>query len=155
MRPEFVDSVRRVIDHSGIDPSWLELEITERVVTNSDDISRSMGALAETGIRFAIDDFGTGYSSLLHLQRLPLSTLKIDRSFIRQLSESSRSYPIVRAMISMGHSLQMEIIAEGVETEDQRTTLQELDCDCIQGYLLSRPAPPESLNALFLTLQSQ
>ena len=147
VRPEFADEVRKVIEHAGIDPAWLELEITERVVSNSEDISASIDALAKIGVRFAIDDFGTGYSSLLHLQRLPVSTLKIDRSFVRQLSESSRSYPIVDAMISMGHSLQMEVIAEGVETEDQMAILQKLHCDCIQGFLLSRPATAEVTEA--------
>jgi diguanylate cyclase (GGDEF)-like protein len=147
--PEFSEEVRRVIDRAGIDPAWLELEITERVVANSEDISTCIDALAKIGVRFAIDDFGTGYSSLLHLQRLPVSTLKIDRSFVRQLSEASRSYPIVNAMISMGHSLQMEVIAEGVETEDQRATLRKLGCDCIQGFLLSRPAAPEAIEQSF------
>jgi diguanylate cyclase (GGDEF)-like protein/PAS domain S-box-containing protein len=149
-RPQFAQEVRRILDRSGIDPAWLEFELTERVVASADEIADSIGELAALGVRFAIDDFGTGYSSLLHLQRLPVSVLKIDRSFIHQLSESSRSYPIVRAMISMGHSLQMEIIAEGVETEAQRKTLEALQCDCIQGFLISRPAPPETIESNFL-----
>jgi EAL domain-containing protein (putative c-di-GMP-specific phosphodiesterase class I) len=148
VRPEFADEVRRVIERTGIDPEWLELEITERVVSNSEDVSACVEALARAGVRFAIDDFGTGYSSLLHLQRLPVSTLKIDRSFIRQLSETSRSYPIVNAMISMGHSLKMEVIAEGVETEDQLSLLRKMHCDCIQGFLLSRPAGQEVIERI-------
>jgi EAL domain-containing protein (putative c-di-GMP-specific phosphodiesterase class I) len=148
MRSNFVAEVRQVISESGIDPAWLEMEITERVVLNFDEIAKRMEQLAEIGIRFAVDDFGTGYSSLQHLQRLPISTLKIDRSFVQQLSESSRSYPIVKAIIAMGHSLQMEVIAEGVETEDQMQVLRKLGCKCVQGFLLSHPSPPDVIESI-------
>jgi diguanylate cyclase (GGDEF)-like protein/PAS domain S-box-containing protein len=148
MRPDFVPEVRQAISQSGIDPAWLEMEITERVVLNINEIAGRMTELADLGIRFAVDDFGTGYSSLQHLHRLPVSSLKIDRSFVRQLCESSRSYSIVKSIIAMGHSLQMEVIAEGVEHEDQMHVLRELDCDCIQGFLLSHPSPPEAIEAL-------
>jgi diguanylate cyclase (GGDEF)-like protein/PAS domain S-box-containing protein len=148
MRSDFVAEVRQVISESGIDPAWLEMEITERVVLNFDEIAKRMEQLAEIGIRFAVDDFGTGYSSLQHLQRLPISTLKIDRSFVQQLSESSRSYPIVKAIIAMGHSLQMEVIAEGVETEDQMQVLRKLGCKCVQGFLLSHPSPPDDIESI-------
>ena len=152
MRPDFAAEVERAISESGIDPSWLEMEITERVVLDFDEIARRMRPLADMGIRFAVDDFGTGYSSLQHLHRLPISTLKIDRSFIQQLSKASRSYPIVKAIIAMGHSLQMEIIAEGVEHEDQLCILNDLGCDYIQGYLLSRPLNPEAIETLLKPL---
>jgi EAL domain-containing protein (putative c-di-GMP-specific phosphodiesterase class I) len=107
-----------------------------------------MTELAAMGIRFAVDDFGTGYASLQHLHRLPISTLKIDRSFIQRLCESSRSYPIVKAIIELAHNLKMQVIAEGVEDEDQMQLLRELKCDCIQGFLLSRPLPPEEIKVL-------
>ena len=148
MRPDFLAEVQQVISESGIDPKWLEMEITERVVLNVDEIAKRMTELAEMGIRFAVDDFGTGYSSLQHLHRLPISTLKIDGSFVQQLCESSRSYSLVKSIIAMGHSLHMEVIAEGVEHQDQMQVLRELDCDCIQGFLLSRPAPPETIEGL-------
>lgn len=148
MRPDFVTEVRQAISESGINPAWLEMEITERVVLNINEIAKRMSELAEIGIRFAVDDFGTGYSSLQHLHRLPVSTLKIDCSFVQQLCESSRSYSIVKSIIAMGHSLHMEVIAEGVEHEDQLRVLRELDCDCIQGFLLSHPSPPETIEAL-------
>ena len=148
MRSDFVAEVQQAISRSGIHPQWLEMELTERVVLDIDEAAGRMAQLAAMGIRFALDDFGTGYSSLQHLQRLPISTLKIDRSFIQQLCESSRSYSIVKAIISMGHGLQMQVIAEGVEREDQRNVLRELGCDCIQGFLLSRPSDPEAINAL-------
>ncbi|HTF68222.1 MAG TPA: EAL domain-containing protein [Edaphobacter sp.] len=148
MRSDFVGEVQEVISEAGIEPSWLEMEITERVVLNIDEIAPRMTELADMGIRFAVDDFGTGYSSLQHLHRLPISTLKIDCSFIQLLCESSRSYSLVKSIIAMGHSLQMEVIAEGVEHEDQMQVLQDLDCDCIQGFLLSKPSSPETIEKL-------
>jgi diguanylate cyclase (GGDEF)-like protein len=145
MRSDFAAEVRRAIMESGVDPAQLEIEITERVVLNFDEIAKRMTELAAMGIRFAVDDFGTGYASLQHLQRLPISTLKIDRCFIQRLCESSRSYPIVKAIIELAHTLKMQVIAEGVEDEDQLQLLRELKCDCIQGFLLSRPLPPEEI----------
>jgi EAL domain-containing protein (putative c-di-GMP-specific phosphodiesterase class I) len=118
---------------------------------NFDEIAKRMAEFAAMGIRFAIDDFGTGYASLQHLHRLPVSTLKIDRSFIQRLCESSRSYPIVKAMIELAHGLKIQVIAEGVQNEDQMQLLRELKCDCIQGFLLSRPLPPEEINVSLLT----
>jgi diguanylate cyclase (GGDEF)-like protein len=148
MRPEFVNEVRAAISESGINPEHLEMEITERVVLETNEIVEPMTELAKIGIRFAVDDFGTGYSSLQHLHQLPISTLKIDCSFIRQLCQSSRSYSLVKSIIAMGHSLQMDVIAEGVEHEDQMRVLQELDCDFIQGFLLSQPSSPEEIEFL-------
>jgi len=148
IQPEFVNEVQSALSNSGIDPAWLEMEITERVVLNTHEIAQRMAELAQMGIRFAIDDFGTGYSSLQHLLRLPISSLKIDCSFIQQLCESSRSYSLVKSVIAMAHSLQMTVIAEGVEHEDQMRVLQNLDCDFIQGFLLSRPSAPEAIEHL-------
>jgi diguanylate cyclase (GGDEF)-like protein len=145
MRSDFAAEVQQAILESGVDPALLEIEITERVVLNLDEIAKRMVELAAMGIHFAVDDFGTGYASLQHLHRLPISTLKIDRSFIQRLSETSRSYPIVKAIIELAHSLRMQIIAEGVEDEDQLLLLRELKCDCIQGFLLSRPLPPKDI----------
>ena len=145
MRSDFAQEVQRAILESGVDPGLLEMEITERVVLNLDEIAERMAEFAAMGIRFAIDDFGAGYASLQHLHRLPISTLKIDRSFIQRLGESCRSYPIVKAVIELAHSLEIQVIAEGVEDEDQMQLLRELKCDCIQGFLLSRPLPPEEI----------
>jgi diguanylate cyclase (GGDEF)-like protein len=148
MRSDFAAEVQQTILESGVDPALLEIEITERVVLNFDEIAKRMTEIAAMGIRFAVDDFGTGYASLQHLHRLPISTLKIDRSFIQRLCESSRSYPIVKAIIELAHSLKMQVIAEGVEDEDQMQRLRELKCDCIQGFLFSRPLPPEEIKVL-------
>jgi EAL domain-containing protein (putative c-di-GMP-specific phosphodiesterase class I) len=151
MRSDFAAEVQHAILKSGIEPAQLEIEITERVVLNLDEIAKRMTEFAAMGIRFAVDDFGTGYASLQHLHRLPISTLKIDRCFIQRLCESSRSYPIVKAIIELAHSLKMQVIAEGVEDEDQLQLLRELKCDCIQGFLLSRPLPPEEIKVFLVT----
>jgi diguanylate cyclase (GGDEF)-like protein len=152
MRSDFAAVVQQAIQESGVeDPALLEIEITERVILNFDEIAKRMTEFAAMGIRFAVDDFGTGYASLQHLHRLPISTLKIDRSFIQRLCESSRSYPIVKAIIELAHSLKMQVIAEGVEDEDQLQLLRELQCDCIQGFLLSRPLPPEEIKVFPVT----
>jgi diguanylate cyclase (GGDEF)-like protein/PAS domain S-box-containing protein len=148
MRTDFVAEVQGIIEESGINPAWLELEITERVMLNFDEIAKRMTELSAIGLKFAVDDFGTGYSSLQHLYQLPISTVKIDRCFVQRLCESSRSYPIVAAIIAMGHSLNMQVIAEGVETDEQLTTLRKLGCDGMQGYLLGRPRPPAEIELL-------
>jgi len=150
MRTDFPHEVQEVISASGIDPAWLEMEISERVVVKFKDMVKPMEQLAAMGVRFAVDNFGTGYSSLQHLLQLPVSTLKLDRAFIQQLSDSSRSYSIVKAVISMAHGLNMHVIAEGIEHEGQVKVLRELGCDGIQGFFLSRPASPETLEALLL-----
>ncbi len=149
MGSNFVAEVKHAISESGIRPEWLEFEITESVFLDIDNAAKRMTPLADMGVRFAIDDFGTGYSSLQHLQRLPVSALKVDRSFVQQICSSNRSYLIVKAIIALGHSLQMQVIAEGVENEEQVQILRELDCDSMQGFLFSRPSDPTGIDALF------
>jgi EAL domain-containing protein (putative c-di-GMP-specific phosphodiesterase class I) len=146
MRKEFASEVADSLAKWKIDPSCLEMEITERAILNFDEISTEMHELAGMGVRFAVDDFGTGYSSLQHLHRLPISTVKIDRSFVQRLCDSSSSYPIVKAIIAVGHSMKMEVIAEGVEQEEQRTILDRLGCDGMQGYLFAKPMSPEEIS---------
>jgi len=149
MRLDFAAEVREILAQSGVNPEWLEMEITERVVLNFDVIAQRMKEISAMGIRFAVDDFGTGYSSLQHLHRLPISTVKIDRSFVQRLCEAnSSSYPIVEAIIAMGHSLNMQVIAEGVEDKDQMKALQRLGCDAMQGFFLSRPMVETEIEAL-------
>jgi diguanylate cyclase (GGDEF)-like protein/PAS domain S-box-containing protein len=145
MRKEFTAEVAASLSKWDIDPACLEMEITERAILNFDEISTEMRELHALGIRFAVDDFGTGYSSLQHLHRLPISTVKIDRSFVQRLCDSSGSYPIVKAIIAVGHSMKMEVIAEGVEHEEQRLILERLGCDGMQGYLFAKPACPEEI----------
>lgn len=138
----FVDEVLTLVDYFGIDPAKLKLEITESMmVSNVDDIIDKIAALKARGINFSIDDFGTGYSSLQYLKRLPLDQLKIDRSFVRDIVSDDNDKAIMRTIIAMAHSLNLSVIAEGVETEEQRQLLLSNGCTAYQGYLFGRPAP--------------
>ncbi|MDT8444564.1 MAG: EAL domain-containing protein, partial [Desulfuromonadales bacterium] len=140
----FVDQVKTVLAETGADPSRLSLELTESMVL--DDVSgalEKMNALKELGIGFALDDFGTGHSSLSYLTRLPLRTLKIDRSFVFNLPDSHNDAVIAQTIMSMARSLGLKVIAEGVETEAQRDFLSRHHCQAFQGYLFSRPLPLE------------
>ncbi len=141
-----MEVVRRVLDETGLAPQCLDLELTESVLLSNAENSRSMlQNLANLGLRLSIDDFGTGYSSLSYLQALPVRRLKIDRSFIEAITVNPRDAAIVAAVISMGHSLDLEVLAEGVETEEQLAFLQAHNCDEIQGYYFSKPLEADVL----------
>jgi diguanylate cyclase (GGDEF)-like protein/PAS domain S-box-containing protein len=152
MRKEFASEVADSLGKWKIDPACLEMEITERAILNYDEISTEMHELSGMGVRFAVDDFGTGFSSLQHLHRLPISAVKIDRSFVQRLCDSSSSYPIVKAIIAVGHSMKMEVIAEGVEQEEQKVILDRLGCDGMQGYLFAKPVSPEEIAKALITV---
>ena len=138
----FVAEILGLIERHGIDAQRLELELTETLIVHDlEDLTRKMTALVEQGVRFSLDDFGTGFSSLSHLKRLPLSKLKIDRSFICDVLTDANSETIVRTVIALGQSMGMTVIAEGVETEAQRRFLVDNGCRRFQGYLLGRPMP--------------
>lgn len=142
----FVSDVTEILDATGADPALLELEITEGLLLQDvEQIIPKMEALRALGVSFAIDDFGTGYSSLSYLQRLPINVLKIDQSFVRDMPLNRSSEAIVRTIIQMGQSLGLEVIAEGVETEEQRTMLAQRGCFQYQGYLFGRPVPIDAL----------
>ena len=128
--------------------SCLELELTESVlVEHTETALETLQALKKLGVKLSIDDFGTGYSSLAYVKRLAVDKLKIDRSFIHELVESAEDAAIVRAIIQLGHTLGLEVIAEGVETGAQLGFLESNGCDQIQGFLISRALPPEQLAA--------
>lgn len=138
----FVAEILGLIERHDIDAQHLELELTETlIVRDMEDLTRKMSALVERGVRFSLDDFGTGFSSLSHLKRLPLSKLKIDRSFICDVLTDANSETIVRTVIALGQSMGMTVIAEGVETEAQRDFLADNGCLRYQGYLFGRPMP--------------
>ncbi len=138
----FVAEILGLIERHGIDARRLELELTETLIVHDmEDLTRKMTALVEHGVRFSLDDFGTGFSSLSHLKRLPLSKLKIDRSFICDVLTDANSETIVRTVIALGQSMGMTVIAEGVETEAQHRFLADNGCTQFQGYLLGRPMP--------------
>jgi EAL domain-containing protein (putative c-di-GMP-specific phosphodiesterase class I) len=133
---------------AGISPHRLELGLTESLLLEDSDANRSvLATLAEMGVRVAIDDFGTGHSSLSYLKRFDIDTLKIDRSFVSELPHDTEDGAIATAIIAMGHSLHMKVVAEGVETVEQAEFLHGLGCDEIQGYLISRPMPGSQLIA--------
>jgi EAL domain-containing protein (putative c-di-GMP-specific phosphodiesterase class I) len=129
-----------VLHEAGLAPQYLELEITERVLLSNAENSRLMlQELTNMGLRLSIDDLGTGYSSLSYLKNLPVCKLKIDRSFIQAITVSPRDAAITAALISMGHSLNLKVLAEGVETEEQMSFLRAHGCDEIQGFYFSQP----------------
>jgi diguanylate cyclase (GGDEF)-like protein/PAS domain S-box-containing protein len=141
-QPDFVDSVFAALKASGADPHKLKLELTEgMLVSGIDDVVARMTQLKNTGVGFALDDFGTGYSSLAYLKRLPLDQLKIDQSFVRDILIDPNDAAIAQIIIALADSLELAVIAEGVETPEQRTELIALGCRNYQGYLCSRPLP--------------
>ncbi len=145
-----VERVRAILDETGVPPMMLELEITESsLMHNVDEALVQVQALADMGVRLAIDDFGTGYSSLAYLKRFPVSRLKIDRSFVRDLCEDRDDAAIVASIIGLARSLALEVVAEGVETAPQLVALRGEGCLLCQGYLFSKPRPVEEVAAIF------
>jgi diguanylate cyclase (GGDEF)-like protein/PAS domain S-box-containing protein len=147
---DFADIVQRILEETGLDPRWLEVEITESVLLRDRDVvRRNLGRLKGIGIATTIDDFGTGYSSITYLRQMPLDCLKIDRSFIRDMvgddPAALRNQALVKAFISLAQNLNLTVVAEGVETPDQRRFLIQLGCEIGQGYLFSAPAPAEEI----------
>ena len=148
-RPGFAAEVAAALQSAGMNARYLELEITESLMMeNVDEAVRTLLQLKESGGKLSIDDFGTGYSSLSYLRHFPLDFLKIDQSFIRDMLTDANGAAIVRSIITLGHSLQFQIIAEGVETAPQRDYLRENGCDEMQGYLYSKPLPARALESL-------
>jgi EAL domain-containing protein (putative c-di-GMP-specific phosphodiesterase class I) len=144
--PEFVADVLAAIDRSGADPQKLMLEFTESsLLENMEETIAKMTALKARGEGFSLDDFGTGYSSLSSLKHLPLNQLKIDQSFVRDVLTDSNDAAIARTIMALGQSLGLAVIAEGVETEEQRDFLAGQGCQVFQGFLFGRPGPAEAL----------
>jgi diguanylate cyclase (GGDEF)-like protein len=133
--------VERVLAQTGLPPKRLELEITEGIMLGGDGAVEIINRLSALGVRIAIDDFGTGYSSFAYLRRLPIHTLKIDRAFVQSIATDSGDAAIVSAIVSLAHNLGLDVVAEGVEDDDQVTVLQAYRCDVLQGYLFGRPMP--------------
>jgi diguanylate cyclase (GGDEF)-like protein len=147
--PNLVPSVRRVLEETGFPPHLLELELTESVIMEDVvDAAKRLGDLHALGINLAVDDFGTGYSSLSYLKRFPIRSLKVDRSFVRDIAHNESSAAIARAIIAFGSALGLKVIAEGVESHDQYDILRGCGCDELQGYLFSRPIPAEEAKKL-------
>jgi EAL domain-containing protein (putative c-di-GMP-specific phosphodiesterase class I) len=145
-----VEQVRAALAEAGADPDALELEITESTYLHDEArVVAQLEALRALGVRVSLDDFGTGWSSLSHLRRLPVDVLKIDRSFVRDLSERRDGAALVGAIVAMAKALRIRVIAEGVEREAQREALRGFGCDEMQGFLLSPALPPGDVERFF------
>jgi diguanylate cyclase (GGDEF)-like protein/PAS domain S-box-containing protein len=149
MRMDFSRQVRQAVMETGVAADTLEIEMTETtVMRNLDDLARQMRELAEIGVHFSVDDFGTGYSSLQHLHQLPIERLKIDRSFIERVCEPNGTSALVQAILSLAHSLGLEVVAEGVEREQQAECLAQMQCDVMQGFFFAPPQRAAEIPAL-------
>jgi EAL domain-containing protein (putative c-di-GMP-specific phosphodiesterase class I) len=144
MDDNLLPDIRTILNESGLTPNLLELEITESMLMqNPERVIKILTEIKKMGVRLAIDDFGTGYSSLTQLKRFPIDTLKVDRSFIRDLPMNSEDKAITEAIIAMGKTLSLTVVAEGVETEEQDAFLRSHACDAMQGFHFSKPIPPD------------
>ena len=151
LQPDLLEQIQEVLRETGLDPRGLKLEITETVVMeNIETATHTLEQLRALGVELSIDDFGTGYSSLSYLQRFPVSTLKIDRSFVSQMTESDGTAEIVRTIMKLAQNLGMDVVAEGVETEGQRAQLRDFKCELGQGYFFSKPMDGDAAEALLL-----
>ena len=147
---DLVEIVARILEQTGVDSRYIEFEITEScLMQNTQAMVALLTELNRLGVRFSIDDFGTGYSSLAYLKRFPIDTLKIDRSFVCDIGTDPDDAAIVKAIIALAHSLEMRVVAEGVETPEQLHFLRTHGCDEIQGYLISRPLPADEVARQF------
>lgn len=148
-QPDFLENIKDIFKSTSIDPNIVELEITETVLMQSLDSNINiLKKLIDMGIRIALDDFGTGYSSLNYLRKMPISTLKIDKSFIDNITSNKKEESIIKNIIQMAHSMNLKVVAEGVEIEDQLSILKEKKCDYIQGYYFSKPLPANEIEKL-------
>jgi EAL domain-containing protein (putative c-di-GMP-specific phosphodiesterase class I) len=146
---DFLPGIFAILEDAGLDPKFLELELTESVLMkNSERAQDILKALRTRGVQLAVDDFGTGYSSLSYLTKFPIHDLKIDQSFVRQITSSPQETTIVTAVIAMCRSLRLRVVAEGVETQAEMAFLQAHECDEAQGYYFSRPVPPRQFAQL-------
>jgi EAL domain-containing protein (putative c-di-GMP-specific phosphodiesterase class I) len=149
MHRGLIESIRRIVSETGIDPAMLEFEITETaLMQHGQQTLETLEQISTMGIRLSIDDFGTGYSSLAYLKRFPVDKIKIDRAFVRDLETSSEDRAIVAAIMALAGSLQLSVVAEGVETEAQLALLREHGCGFAQGYLFAKPADAAAMPPL-------
>jgi EAL domain-containing protein (putative c-di-GMP-specific phosphodiesterase class I) len=143
---EFLELLTRIIQETGVDPGALELEFTESIIMdNAGKTIETLGALSKMGIQLSIDDFGTGYSSLNYLRHFPIDRIKIDRSFVTDVNRSKDDAAIVEAIISMAQTLNLKVVAEGIENSDQLHVLASLGCNEVQGFYLAKPMTAEAL----------
>jgi EAL domain-containing protein (putative c-di-GMP-specific phosphodiesterase class I) len=151
-----VDQIRHALEAAQLDPQYLEIELTESaVMADAEESIVILEAISRMGVLVSVDDFGTGYSSMSYLRRFPIDKLKIDRCFVEEMTRRAEDASIVRAIISLAHSLHLKVIAEGVETPDQLAFLRELGCDQYQGFHYSVPVPNNVLVEMLRERQSR
>jgi EAL domain-containing protein (putative c-di-GMP-specific phosphodiesterase class I) len=149
LQPDLTKVVAQTLSEAQINPSCLQLEVTEGIIMDDPEAATAvLIGLRSLGVRLPIDDFGTGYSSLAYLHRFPISSLKIDKSFVKNVDSGGEDEVIVRTIVNLAHNLDMDVIAEGVETEEQRISLKALGCEYGQGFLFSKAVPAEEATAL-------
>jgi len=151
----FLDTVSRALSDTGLSPQTLTLELTESLLLDVEAVTITLGRLRGLGVKIAIDDFGTGFSSLGYLKHFPLDALKIDQMFVQSLATDSDDSAITDAIITLAHSLKLQVVAEGVETEEQLAYLRQSNCDTAQGYLFSEPVPPDGFEKLLLEMENE
>jgi EAL domain-containing protein (putative c-di-GMP-specific phosphodiesterase class I) len=155
LRPDLAGEVENLLKETGLCPRCLKLEITESAIMHdAESASRILDRLRTLGVQVCIDDFGTGYSSLNYLQRFTVDTLKIDRSFVKHIGETQENRRLVESIVDLAHNLSIKVVAEGVETEDQREQLEELQCEFGQGFLFSKPIDGAMAERLLATNHS-
>jgi EAL domain-containing protein (putative c-di-GMP-specific phosphodiesterase class I) len=154
-RGDYAERVLEELRRTGVPAQCLEVEVTESVFLGSSTqlVERALRTLSTEGVTIALDDFGTGYASLSHLKRFPVNTLKIDRTFVGGLESDAGDAAIVKAVVSLGHNLGIEIVAEGVETAFQASLLQRMSCDLVQGYHFGRPMPAGGVQSFIASWQ--
>ena len=154
-RPDFVKSIKDTLQESGLEAQWLELELTESVFIHDIEVAITrMHQIRALGVGLSIDDFGTGYSSLSYLQRLPVNAIKVDRSFVHEISPGNANHSLVQAIVLLGQQFQMTVVIEGIETVSQLETLRALGCDRLQGFYFCKPCPAKTLEAWLRTLEA-
>jgi EAL domain-containing protein (putative c-di-GMP-specific phosphodiesterase class I) len=150
--PDLIGTIRDLLRETGTDPSMLNLEVTEsEIMEDPQMVVRALEQIRSLGVRTAMDDFGTGSSSLASLHHFPIDVLKIDRAFVQSMGRSRAHAAIVHSIVSLAQNLNMEVVAEGVETHDQLVQLQALDCNLAQGYLFSQPLPCAAAESMLMT----
>jgi EAL domain-containing protein (putative c-di-GMP-specific phosphodiesterase class I) len=151
----FMNIVQSALLNSGLSPHNLTLELTESLLLDVEAVTITLGRLRGLGVKISIDDFGTGFSSLGYLKHFPLDSLKIDQLFIRNLAEDSDDSAIADAIITLAHSLKLQVVAEGVETEQQLICLRQANCDTAQGFLFAEPVPADGFEKLLLEMENE
>lgn len=154
-KPDLILTLKNILAETKLDPKFLEIELTENIIINNLEIINTLVSIRKLGIRFALDDFGTGNSAISYLKQLPLDRLKIDRSFVQDIDSQKNNDVILKAIIAMASSLKLDVLAEGVETQEQLNSLKQYDCDNIQGFYLSKPLAPDALEEYLKKAQSQ